>query len=265
MIPAGSFMMGSPPDEEGRSNDEGPQRQVAFARPFAIGRYTVTFAEWDACVAAGGCNGYRPADQGWGRGRQPVINVSWEDAQAFVAWLAEKTGEPYRLPTEAEWEYAARAGTTTPFWTGATISTAQANYDGNYTYGAGKKGTYREKTVAVDDLAFPANPIGLYHVHGNVWEWVQDCYRDSYDNAPLDGSIAVETSDSPERVLRGGSWYTSPRILRSANRGRRAPDNRNSQLRLPGGEDAYPLIIYLFRSWGSGGEAPGAEFFRVST
>jgi formylglycine-generating enzyme required for sulfatase activity len=224
VIPAGSFTMGAPPGEEGRDGDEGPQRQVTFARPFALGCYTVTFAEWDACVAAGGCNGYQPADEGWGRGWQPVVNVSWRDAQAFVAWLAANTGRPYRLPTEAEWEYAARGGTTTPYWTGATISTEQANYHGNH-------------TVAVNDPAFPANPFGLYHVHGNVWEWVEDNYRSSYNGAPLDGSIAVETKDSPRRVLRGGSWINASRDLRSANRSIRldkrrknAPDDRSNRV-----------------------------------
>jgi formylglycine-generating enzyme required for sulfatase activity len=227
VIPVGSFTMGSPQSKEGRFDDEGPQRRVTFAQPFAIGQYEVTFAEWDACVAAGGCGGYRPDDEGWGRGQRPVIKASWEDAQAYAAWLAKQTGEPYRLPTEAEWEYAARAGTTTPFWTGATISAEQANYDGNYTYGAGRKGIYRERTVAVDDLVFPANPFGLYHVHGNVWEWVQDSHRDSYAGAPSDGSIVVEDPDSPGRVLRGGSWVNYPRDLRSAYRVRLAPDDRN--------------------------------------
>jgi formylglycine-generating enzyme required for sulfatase activity len=132
------------------------------------------------------------------------------------------------LPTEAEWEYAARAGTTTPFWTGDTISPEQANYDGNYTYGSGKKGVYRERTVAVDDPGFPANPFGLSHVHGNVWEWVQDSYRDSYDGAPLDGSLAVEAVDAPGRVRRGGSWGIDPRVLRSAYRVRDAPDVRSN-------------------------------------
>ena len=192
VVPAGSFTMGSPRGEEGRYGDEGPQRTVTFSRLFAIGRYEVTFAQWEACLAAGGCNGYRPDDRGWGRGAQPVINISWDDAQSFVEWLSRQTGEAYRVPTEAEWEYAARAGTTTPFWTGPTISTTQANYDGNYIYGSGDKGTYRQRTVTVDDPLFPANPFGLLHVHGNVWEWVQDCYANSCEGAPADGSMAVD-------------------------------------------------------------------------
>ena len=175
-------MMGSPDSEEGRRSDEGPQHRVRIAQPFAVGRFEVTFDEWDACVAGGGCGGYRPDDNGWGRGRRPVINVSWDDAKAYVQWLSSRTGKSYRLPSEAEWEYVARAGTTTPFWTGATISTEQANYDGTYTYGAGKKGEYRQRTIPVGSL--PANPWGLHEVLGNVWEWVEDCYHDSYAGAP---------------------------------------------------------------------------------
>ena len=142
VVPAGEFIMGSPESEEERYSDEGPQREVTFGQRFAVGRFAVTFEEWDACVADGGCNGYRPDDEGWGRGRRPVINVSWDDAQAYAAWLSRKTGKTYRLLSEAEWEYVVRAGTTTPFWWGASISLQQANYDGNYTYGSGPKGEY---------------------------------------------------------------------------------------------------------------------------
>jgi formylglycine-generating enzyme required for sulfatase activity len=170
-----------------------------------------------------------------------VIYVSWDNAQKFVQWLSDKTGQPYRLPTESEWEYAARAGTTTPFWTGATISTEEANYDGNLSYGSGAKGVYREATVAVDDPLFPANPFGLHHVHGNVREWVQDCYSTSYAGAPSVGALAVEierrrqlwgllAAERPERVLRGGSWVDYPRNLRSAVRVRGAPVVRYDDL-----------------------------------
>jgi formylglycine-generating enzyme required for sulfatase activity len=165
VVPTGSFSMGSPTSEKERDSDEGPQRVVTLARPFAAGKFAVTFDEWDACVADGGCNGYRPADQGWGRGRRPVISVSWDDAKAYVAWLSRRTGRTYRLLSEAEREYVARAGTTTPFWWGTSISTGQANYDGNYTYG-GRKGEYRQRTLPVD--SFQQNPFGLYQVHGNV-------------------------------------------------------------------------------------------------
>ncbi|MDP6709224.1 MAG: SUMF1/EgtB/PvdO family nonheme iron enzyme, partial [Alphaproteobacteria bacterium] len=158
VIPAGSFQMGSPPSEEGRSKDEGPQHHVTIAKPFAVGKFEVTFAEWDACVLDAGCGGYRPKDRGWGRGRRPAIYVSWKDARAYVDWLSRETGKTYRLLSEAEWEYMARAGTTTPFHFGSTISTAQANYDGNYVYGSGRKGEYRRKTIPVG--SFSANRFG---------------------------------------------------------------------------------------------------------
>src|SRR5262245_54618755 len=165
VIPAGSFIVGSPSDEEGRSNlNPEPQREVTIGRPFAIGKFEVTFAEWDACIAAGGCH-YRPNDRGWGRGKQPVINVSWDQiTEQYLPWLSRKTGKTYRLPSEAEWEYAARGGSTTPFWWGSSISTDQANYNGDFTYGGGPKGEYRQKPMPVD--SFAPNPWGLYNVHG---------------------------------------------------------------------------------------------------
>jgi formylglycine-generating enzyme required for sulfatase activity len=215
VVPAGSFMMGAPQDEDGRYDDEGPQHRVTFARQFAVGRFAVTFDEWDACVADGGCDGYRPDDRKWGRGRRPVINVSWKDAKNYVAWLSRKTGKTYRLPSEAEREYVARAGTTTPFWWGSSISTSQANYDGNFTYGGGQKGEWRQKTVPVD--SFAPNPWGLYQVHGNVWEWTEDCRNRSYAGAPEDGS-AWKSGDCNIRVLRGGTWRSRPRSLRAAIR-----------------------------------------------
>jgi formylglycine-generating enzyme required for sulfatase activity len=144
-----------------------------------------------------------------------VINVSWEDAKAYIGWLSKQSGKPYRVPTEAEWEYAARAGTTTPFPFGATITTQQANCDGNYAYGGGSKGEYRQQMVAV--RSFPANPWGLHEVPGNVWEWVEDCYHDSYQGAPQDGS-AWTSGQCSTRVLRGGAWYNPPWELRSAVR-----------------------------------------------
>ena len=178
-------MMGSPESEIGRGSNEGPQRKVTM-RSFAIGKFEVTFAQWDACAAEGGCS-HKPGDESWGRGKRPAINVSWHDATELVAWLARKTGKPYRLPTEAEWEYAARAVADAsephpPFSTGTTINYKQANYDANFTYGDGKMGLYRQKTVEVG--SFRRNAFGLYDMHGNVWEWVQDCYRDSYRGAP---------------------------------------------------------------------------------
>ena len=215
-IPGGSYMMGSPGDEAGRGGREGPRHRVAIPRPIAVGKYEVTFAEWDACVAAGGCGGYRPEDEGWGRGRRPVINVSWNDAKSYVKWLSQETGKGYRLLTESEWEYVARAGTTGPFHFGQTISTELANYDGDYTYGSGRKGVDRGKTVAAG--SFPANGFGLHDVHGNVWEWVEDCLHGDYSGAPTDGSAWTFGGDCGSRVLRGGSWSVEPRSLRSAFR-----------------------------------------------
>jgi formylglycine-generating enzyme required for sulfatase activity len=225
-LPAGEFMMGSPEGERGRGRNEGPQRKVAI-RAFAIGKFEVTFAQWDACVAEAGCK-HKPHDESWGRGQRPVINVSWHDATDFSAWLARKTGKGYRLPTEAEWEYAARATASVsdpsaPFSTGATINYRQANYDANFTYGDGKMGVFRQKTVEVG--RFPRNAFGLHDMHGNVWEWVQDCYRDSYRGAPADGS-AVVARDCNLRILRGGSWNYFPQLLRSAYRYATPPEVR---------------------------------------
>ncbi len=217
VVPAGEFMMGSPKWEGGREHYEGPQRIVKIGKPFGIGKYEVTFDEWDACVADGGCT-HEASDNGWGRGRRPVIFVSWHDiTMEYIPWLNRKTGKNYRLPTEAEWEYAARAKTQTPFWWGATISTDQANYVG-YTYVAGKKGQYRGMTAPVD--SFQPNSFGLYNVHGNVREWVEDCYHGNYKGAPTDGSAWLEANNGncAERIVRGGSWTDSPRLLRSAYR-----------------------------------------------
>jgi formylglycine-generating enzyme required for sulfatase activity len=215
VIPAGRFIMGSPESEADRSRDEGPQHPVTFVTQFAVARFAVTFAEWDACVADGGCNAYRPSDQAWGRGRRPVVNVSWDDATAYIEWLSRKTGRGYRLLSEAEREYVTRAGTTTPFWWGATISTQQANYNGNSSYANGPKGEYRGRVVPVD--SFKPNPWGLYQVHGNVSEWTQDCYHSDYSGAPSDGS-AWTSGDCSRHMVRGGAWGYEPSTLRAAYR-----------------------------------------------
>ena len=215
-VPAGTFTMGAPESEPWGNDDERPQRTISISA-FAASAHEVTFAEWDACVAAGGCGDYSPDDGGWGRGNRPVVNVSWGDAQWYVDWLSRTTGQHYRLLTESEWEYAARAGTTTPFHTGGTITPQQANFDGRYDYPAGNYddgGLYRRQTAPVG--SFAPNGFGLYDMHGNVWEWVQDCHG-SYGRTPSDGS-AVE-GDSCVRVSRGGSWNNYPWILRSAFRG----------------------------------------------
>ena len=205
VVPEGSFEMGSPESEEGRGDSEGPVHEVTMARPFAVGVYEVTFGEWDACVSDGGCGGYRPGDDGWGRGVRPVINVSWVDAQGYVRWLSRKTGEEYRLLSESEWEYVARAETTGPYHFGSSLSPSQANYGWN-----------RGGTVPVG--SYSANGFGLHDVHGNVFEWVEDCWNGSYRGAPVDGS-AWESGDCSRRVLRGGSRGGQPRSLRSAYRG----------------------------------------------
>ncbi len=219
-VPAGAFAMGSPASEPGRSEDEGPVREVTFAEPFAIGVNEVTFAQWEACVADGGCGGHTPSDWDWGGGGRPAMDVTWEQARSYAEWLAAKTGEEYRLPTEAEWEYAARAGTETPFHTGATISTERANYDGALPpYGDGEAGESRARTTAAG--TFPANAFGLRDTHGNVAEWTLDCYAPSYRGAPAHGA-AVESESCAGRVMRGGSWRDGPEELRSANRDYRA-------------------------------------------
>ena len=214
--PAGSFTMGSPPGEAARADDEGPRRVVDFAAPFAIGEREVTFREWEACTAGGGCGGHEPADHGWGGGDQPVIEVTWAQARSYAAWLAARTGEPYRLPSEAEWEYAARAGTSGPFHTGATISTDLANYDGTLApYGPGRPGVDRARPVAAG--SFGANAFGLRDAHGNVAEWVLDCWSADYGDAPTDGS-ARDPEACAQRVARGGSWRDEAARLRSARR-----------------------------------------------
>ena len=222
-LPAGSFLMGAPVSEVHSGWAERPQRTVSVS-DFAASAYEVTFAEWDRCVAEGGCGGYSPRDRGWGRGDLPVIYVSWEDAQLYVEWLSRKTGQTYRLPTEAEWEYAARAGTTSPFHTGGTITPHQANFDGRYGYPDVNNGggLFRGQNIPVG--SFAPNAFGLYDVHGNVWELVQDCYG-NYGDAPSDGS-AKEVGSCSNRVLRGGSRGSEPRYLRSANRYRAPADYR---------------------------------------
>jgi formylglycine-generating enzyme required for sulfatase activity len=221
-VPAGKFTMGSPRNEPGRRDGE-TQISVAIGRPFAVGKFAVTFDQWDACVVDSGCNGYRPNDQGWGRSNRPVIRVNWADANAFAEWLSRKTGKAYHLLSETEREYVMRAGTTTPFWWGSEITTRQANYNSNYTYNGGPKGEYRQRTVPVD--SFKPNPWGLYNVHGNVWEWTEDCWNDSNQGNPGDGSPRT-TGDCTQHVVRGGSWGSLPQDLRAATRYWNSSDSR---------------------------------------
>lgn len=207
VIPAGEFTMGSPVAEQSRFTDEDPQHLVTIAKPFAVSKYDVTFADWDACVSVGGC--LKAVDSAMGRDIKPVINVSWDDAQQYVAWLSKMTGQPYRLLTEAEWEYAARAGTTTAHYWGDEIGKGNASCDG-----CGSKWDNRQTSPVG---LFKPNAFGLYDMAGNVLQWVQDCYHGDYKEAPTDGS-AWTTGDCGNRVVRGGSWDSGPQFLRSASR-----------------------------------------------
>ena len=206
-IPAGTFTMGAPESEPWSYDNERPQHMVSIPA-FRAGAHEVTFAEWDACVAAGGCGGYSPDDAGWGRDNRPVVNVSWNDVQSYVDWLSQRTGQHYRLLSESEWEYAGRAGTTTPFHTGETITSQQANFGDESRF-------YRAQTVPVG--SFTPNGFGLYDMYGNVWEWVEDCWNAGYAEAPSDGSAWL-SGDCSSRVLRGGSWADSTSGLRAALR-----------------------------------------------
>ena len=214
-IPGGTFIMGSPENEEGRSSDESPQHQVTVPS-FFMSKYPVTQKQWRAVAALGKVYIDLESDPSYFKGDNlPVERVSWNDAQEFCARLSRMANKTYRLPSEAEWEYACRGGTTTPFYCGETISTDLANYNGNYTYGRGQKGQYRGKTTEVG--IFPANPFGLYDMCGNVWEWCEDKWHENYINAPTDGSAWTSLS-SENWLMRGGSWVTNPRVCHSASR-----------------------------------------------
>ena len=215
VVPAGTFMMGSPANEKGRLSDEGPRNRITIARPFAVGKFEVTFSEWDACVVEGGCGGYRPKDEGWGRGRCPVINVNWKDAKSYVSWLSRKTGKQYRLLSESEWEYVARAGTTTRRWWGDDVGESGACRYANVSDPPFECSDGHRNTSPAG--SFAANRFGLHDVLGNVWEWVEDCWNEGYAGAPTDGR-ARRSGDCDRRVQRGGSWGNSPGIVRSAIR-----------------------------------------------
>ena len=210
VVPAGEFDMGSNDFEM-----EKPIHRVTIARPFAIGRREVTLDEWDQCVAAGNCT-YRPDDHGQGRGDRPATDLSWRDAKAYVSWLAQKTGHKYRLPSEAEWEYAARGGTKTAYWWGRDVGARFANC-------RECGGSSGQQAIAAG--SFSANPFGLFDTAGNAAEWVEDCWNDSYRGAPKDGS-AWTTGQCGQRALRGGSFDSQARYLRSAARFRYDSDVR---------------------------------------
>jgi formylglycine-generating enzyme required for sulfatase activity len=211
VLPIGKFMMGSP---EGQGlNEERPQHVVMVAKPFAAGKYEVTFAEWDACVSAGAC--FRPSDAGWGRGNTLVINVSWDNAHRYVDWLSRLTGKDYRLLSEAEWEYAARAGTTTAYAWGDEMGKGNANCNGC--------GSQWDNKQTAPVGSFKLNAFGFHDMHGNVWEWVEDVWHDNYQGAPTDAHPWIEDGARSLRVVRGGSWVDNPGLLRSAYRQRDDP------------------------------------------
>ena len=215
-IPGGTYRMG---DLSGDGDEDARPVHSVRVTAFRMGKHEVTFAQWDACVADGGCDGYTPDDEGWGRGNRPVINLSWDDVQGFIDWLNSKTGGNFRLPTEAEWEYAARAGSTTLYSWGNSIGHNRANCDG-----CGSRWD-DDRTAPVG--SFSANAWGLHDMHGNVWEWVHDCWNDSYVGAPSDGRAWV-SGDCTRRVLRGGSWYVYPERLHSASRTSNTRLSRNA-------------------------------------
>jgi formylglycine-generating enzyme required for sulfatase activity len=207
VVPAGDFTMGSPATEQGRYGDEGPQHKVTIAKPFAVSKFDVTYADWDACVSVGGCP--QPGDADFGRGTKPLIRVTWDDAQQYVAWFSQMTGQPYRLLTEAECEYAARAGSTTAYFWGDEIGKGNANCN--------RCGSAWDRRGTSPVGSFEPNAFGLYDMAGNVSQWVQDCYHGDYNGAPTDGS-AWTSGDCHRRVARGGSWSDNPQRLRSAAR-----------------------------------------------
>jgi formylglycine-generating enzyme required for sulfatase activity len=215
VVPAGEFMMGSPATEEGRYNDEGPQQKITIAKPFAVSKFDVTFADWDRCVSVGGCP--QTSDNDFGRETRPVINVSWDEAQQYVEWLSKMTGQPYRLLSEAEWEYAARAGSAKVYFWGDKIDKKKANC-----YACGSEW---DNATTSPVGSFQPNGFGLYDMAGNVWQWVQDCYNRDYNQEPTNGSARV-SGNCRYRVARGGGWYTLPKDIRSAERYHVTTDGR---------------------------------------
>jgi formylglycine-generating enzyme required for sulfatase activity len=217
LIPGGTFIMGSPKEEENSMDSERPQHEVTI-EPFFMGKYQVTQAQWRFVAQLPQVNRELEQDPSHFKGdNRPVEQVSWEDAVEFCDRLSQYTGRTYRLPSEAEWEYACRAGSAKPFAFGDTITTNEVNYDGNYTYGNAPKGEYRGRTTPVG--TFQPNAFGLYDMHGNVWEWCQDNWHSNYEGAPTDGNAWLDNEESSNRkLLRGGSWFNYPANCRSAFR-----------------------------------------------
>lgn len=217
VLPPGRFEMGAAWLDREAQSDERPIVEVSLAQRFAIGRHEVTTANWQTCVQDGGCNGYVPDDNGWEGPNRPVIHVSWEDAQAYLAWLRRRTGQPYRLPSEAEWEYACRAGTHGRYPFGDAIAPSFANYD-------------RQVGATRDVGSYPANAWGLYDMNGNVWEWVEDGWSDGHDGAAPDGSPRPLAAGVYDRVIRGGSWDDPARRVRCISRNRKDQDQRENEI-----------------------------------
>jgi formylglycine-generating enzyme required for sulfatase activity len=246
VVPSGEYMMGSPDDEADRSSAEGPQHRVKIPARFAVGKLKVTRDEYetflnetsysagDKCFTLEGGRAEERAGRSFRNpgfeqdGKHPVVCINWDDANAYVAWLSKKTGKLYRLLSESEWEYVARAGTKTPFWWGSSISTEQANYDGS-AYGGGEKGQYRQKTVPAD--MFEPNAWGIYQVHGNAFEWLEDCWNETYQYAPSDDWARLAGNCS-RHVRRGGAWNVPAKMLRSAYREQRPAGTRGSNVGL---------------------------------
>jgi formylglycine-generating enzyme required for sulfatase activity len=221
VVPAGQFTMGSPIGEVGRTAEEGPQRSVTIAKPFAIGKFEVTFAEWDACLAAGGCT-HRPDDKGWGRGRRPVINVSWSQISGqYLPWLSRTSGQPYRLLSEAEWEYAARAGTAGAYSWERQVGSANGNCKGCDSKWGGSQ--------TAPAGSFAANPFGIHDMNGNVFELVADCWNKDHQGVAKEG-VARTDGTCSRRVIRGGSWFTPMTWLRSAARSSDPTDYSNANV-----------------------------------
>lgn len=220
VVEKGRFWMGSQVGEHERYEDEGPQHQVTIPNRFAVAKAPVTFAEWNACVELSSCP--RVENSSFGEGTRPVINVSYDDAQKYVKWISEMTGRRYRLLSESEWEYAARAGTATPFYWGSAVGKGNAACDGC--------DSKWDNLSTAPVGQFKPNDFGLYDMAGNVYQWVEDCVHESYDGAPIDGSAWVEGGDCTRRQARGGSWADVARFTRSAARMGLQTDTRSSLL-----------------------------------
>lgn len=222
VVPKGSFMMGTPADEPVRHNGEDPIHRVTIAKPFAVGRFSITFDEWDACLADQGCNGVNGKDSSFGRGRMPAQGLSFNDVQSYLVWISRKSGRTYRLPSESEREYFTRAGTTTRFWFGNRISQQDANYDAWLPYSDSPRGETSKGPKPVDSYA--PNPFGLYQVHGNIFEWTQDCFNKRYnEDKPSDGRPWLD-GDCSKRMTRGGRWSFAANMLRSGYRSEESAD-----------------------------------------